>query len=180
MAKRSKTESAKSKVETAGALAGLGGAIGSVFSPVGGAIGAGVGGLTGLIIGDKTTVFPIDMVAIPAYQAYLINGTPALTVYIKAGETLVPTGGNVADMTENMDIEAVSVADKPKTTRKPTMYNKAYSSAFKDIQSKYKTKNGAWKKNGYKMAVRGAHKLARITMKAKLAKKARKDQRRFE
>ena len=119
MAKRSKTESAKSKVETAGALAGLGGAIGSVFSPVGGAIGAGVGGLTGLIIGDKTTVFPIDMVAIPAYQAYLINGTPALTVYIKAGETLVPTGGNVADMTENMDIEAVSVADKPKTTRKP-------------------------------------------------------------
>jgi len=105
---RSKTESAKSKVETATGLAGLGGAIGSVFSPAGSAIGAGIGGVTGLIIGDNTTVFPIDMVAIPAYQAYLIQGTPQFTVYIKAGETLVPTGGNVADMSENMDIEAAA------------------------------------------------------------------------
>jgi hypothetical protein len=161
LAKRSKTESAKSKVESAGALAGLGGAIGSIFSPVGGAIGASVGGLTGLIIGDKTTVFPIDMVAIPAYQAYLINGTPALTVYIKAGETLVPTGGNVADMTENMDIEAVSVADKPRKTRKASPYNKRYQKFFKEVAPDFKKKNGEWKSNGFKRAVRAAHRLAK-------------------
>ena len=120
---RSKTESAKSKVETATALAGLGGAIGSVFGPAGGAIGAGLGGVTGLIIGDDKTVFPIDMVAIPAYQAYLIQGSPSFSVYIKAGETLVPTGGNVADMSENMDIEAVSQSiDAPKK-RKRSKWN---------------------------------------------------------
>jgi len=106
---RSKTEAAESKLKTATGLAGLGGGIGSVFGPVGGAIGAGLGGITGLIIGDDTTVFPIDMVAIPAYQAYLLQGNPALTVYIKAGETLVPTGGNVLDMSENMDIEKKAI-----------------------------------------------------------------------
>ena len=110
MAKRSKTEAAESKVTSASALAGLGGAIGSVFGPAGGAIGAGLGGVTGLIIGDNTTVFPIDMIAIPAYQAHLIQGNAQFTVYIKAGETLVPTGGNVLDMSENMDIEAAAEA----------------------------------------------------------------------
>jgi len=111
MAKRSKTEAAESKVKSASALAGLGGAIGSISGPAGSAIGAGLGGVTGLIIGDNTTVFPIDMVAIPAFQAYLIDGSrggPEFTVYIKAGETLVPTGGNVLDMSENMDIEAAA------------------------------------------------------------------------
>jgi len=108
MAKRSKTEAAESKVTSASALAGLGGAIGSVFGPPGGAIGAGLGGITGLVIGDNTTVFPIDMVAIPAYQAYMITSNPSFSVYIKAGETLVPTGGNVLDMSENMDIEAAA------------------------------------------------------------------------
>lgn len=167
MAKRSKTESAKSKTETAGALAGLGGAIGSVFSPVGGAIGAGVGGLTGLIIGDKKTVFPIDMIAIPAYQSYMISKEPSFTVYIKAGETLVPTGGNVQDMTENMSIESVSDSEEPKRTRKPSPYNKAYSRAFRDVQKAYKTKSGSWKKDGYKRAVRMAHKLAKMSTKAR-------------
>ena len=121
MAKRSKTESAKSKVETATGLAGLGGAIGSAFGPMGSAIGAGLGGVTGLIIGDDTTVFPIDMVAIPAYQAYMINSKPAFSVYIKAGETLVPTGGNVLDMEENMIVENV-VESKPKK-RKRSKWN---------------------------------------------------------
>lgn len=165
LAKRSKTESAKSKVETASGLAGLGGAIGSVFSPVGAAIGAGIGGVTGLIIGDKETVFPIDMVAIPAYQAYLINGTPALTVYIKAGETLVPTGGNVQDMKENMSLTAVSDAEDAKklrmVNRKPSAYNKRYSKAFEGIKDAYKRKDGSWKKDGFKRAVRKAHYIAK-------------------
>ena len=127
MAKRSKTESAESKVKSASALAGLGGAIGSVFGPAGGAIGAGVGGVTGLIIGDNTTVFPIDMVAIPAYQAYLINGNAAITVYIKAGETLVPTGGNVLDMSENMDIEAAAEAPVKRKRAKGAGLPKKYA-----------------------------------------------------
>jgi len=127
MAKRSKTEAAESKVTSASALAGLGGAIGSVFSPVGGAIGAGLGGVTGLIIGDNTTVFPIDMVAIPAYQAHMITSNPSFSVYIKAGETLVPTGGNVLDMSENMDIEAAAEAPAKRKRAKGAGLPKKYA-----------------------------------------------------
>jgi len=116
---RGKTEAAASKVKTATALASLGGAIA-------GPIGAGAGAVTGLIIGDETTVFPIDMVAIPAFQAYLIDGSrggPEFTVYIKAGETLVPTGGNVADMSENMDIEAAAEMSEAPKKRKRSKWN---------------------------------------------------------
>ncbi len=130
MVKRSKTEAAESKVKSASALAALGGAIGSVFGPGGGAIGAGLGGVTGLIIGDNTTVFPIDMVAIPAFQAYLIDGSrggPEFTVYIKAGETLVPTGGNVLDMSENMDIEAAAEAPMKRKRAKGAGLPKKYA-----------------------------------------------------
>lgn len=81
------------------------------------------GVMVGLIIGDEETVFPIDMIAIPAYQAYMLKETPAMQIYIKAGETLVPTGGNVADMTENMDIKAVSKAPAVKK-RKPSKWNR--------------------------------------------------------
>jgi len=59
------------------------------------------------------------MVAIPAFQMHMVQGTPSMQVYIKAGETLVPTGGNVADMTENMSIEAVS--QTPLTKKKPKL-----------------------------------------------------------
>ncbi len=122
---RSKTESAQSKVKTAGALAGLGSAIGAVGGPVGSSIGAGVGVLTGLIIGDEKTVFPIDMIAVPAFELPLMyqGKSPSVQIYIKAGETLVPTGGNVADMTENMlgDVEMINV--KQPKTRKRSKWN---------------------------------------------------------
>ncbi len=81
------------------------------------------GVMVGLIIGDEETVFPIDMIAIPAYQAYMLKETPAMQIYIKAGETLVPTGGNVKDMTENMDVNAVSQAPAIKK-RKTSKWNR--------------------------------------------------------
>jgi hypothetical protein len=81
------------------------------------------GVMVGLIIGDEETVFPIDMIAIPAFQAHMLSGTPSMQIYIKAGETLVPTGGNVADMNENMDVKAVSEAPAAKK-RKPSKWNR--------------------------------------------------------
>jgi len=160
MAKRSKTEAAESKVKSASALAGLGGAIGSISGPAGSAIGAGVGALTGLIIGDETTVFPIDMIAVPSFEYYgmVANGghTPSFMVYIKAGETLVPTGGNVLDMYENMDIEVATEAPAKRKRAKgaglPKKYAKmgfakgwkAYKKtpAYKRKQSKKKNTRG--------------------------------------
>ena len=141
---RSKTEAAESKVKSAVALGALGGSIG-------GPIGAGVGAITGLIIGDNTTVFPIDMIAIPAYQAYLLQGNPQLTVYIKAGETLVPTGGNVADMSENMDIETAADTTELKKKRKKSKWN-IYTSKKKN-QIRFKSGKNKGLLNLKKMGV---------------------------
>ncbi|AXH79253.1 MAG: hypothetical protein [Circular genetic element sp.] len=38
------------------------------------------------------------MIAIPAYQAYMLQGSPAFQIFIRAGETIVATGGNVEDV----------------------------------------------------------------------------------
>jgi hypothetical protein len=48
-----------------------------------------------------------------------------------------------------------------KASRGASAYNKRYSKAFKSLAPKYKTKKGAWKKNGYRSCVRAAHKKAK-------------------
>ncbi len=118
-----KNSSARDKIEAGAAGAATGGAIGSLFGPALGALGAGLGSIAGVMIGDEKTVFPIDMVAIPAYQAYLLNSNPAFTIYIKAGETLVPTGGNVLDMQENMDVESAAEMSEAPKKRKRSKWN---------------------------------------------------------
>jgi len=83
------------------------------------------GVMVGLIIGDEETVFPIDMIAIPAFQAHMLSGTPSMQIYIKAGETLVPTGGNVADMKENMNINDRSLNEVPVAKKRaPSKWNR--------------------------------------------------------
>jgi len=155
LAKRSKTESAESKVKSAVALGALGGSIA-------GPIGAGVGAVTGLIIGDDTTVFPIDMVAIPAYQAYMVSSQPAFTVYIKAGETLVPTGGNVKDMEENPIAEALSDVvlekDVMKRNRKRSKWNVYTSKKKNQIRFKSGKKKGLLNLKAMGKAYRKANK----------------------
>lgn len=84
---------------------------------IAGRVGAGVGVLTGLIVGDVTTTLTIDMIAIPAYQAYMIQGTPVVQMYIKAGETIVATGGNVQDVKQG-EAEAKEILKPLKRKRK--------------------------------------------------------------
>ncbi len=158
---RSKSEAAKDKIELARILAAGGSVAGAatgipIASPIGGAIGA----VTGLIIGDGETVFPLDMVAIPAYQAYMINGSPSLQVYIRAGETLMPTGGNVEDVQEAIE-EAEVIVKSSKPKKKKTARQRAYSKNFKKIAPRYKNKNGKWKKDGFKRCVKEAHRMCK-------------------
>ena len=115
-------------------------------------------------LADERIVLPLDMICIPAYQAYLIDGQPALTIYIRAGETIVPTGGNVDDYEQGLD-EAKSLDDIPgrvpdSRKRKVTAYQKKYKAAFKSIASKHKKKDGTWKTGGFKRAVKEAHRVA--------------------
>lgn len=157
---RSKTEAAASKVQSAVALGGLGASLGTAVAPgIGTAIGGTAGAITGLIIGDGETIFPLDMVAIPAYQAYMINGAPSLQVYIRAGETLMPTGGNVRDVQEV--VETMAVEETPKPRKKTTAYQRKYKKAFAQVKPNHMAKNGKWKKGGFKAAVKAAHRMCK-------------------
>tara|TARA_R110002110_G_C13418946_1_gene714272 strand:+ start:751 stop:1011 length:261 start_codon:yes stop_codon:yes gene_type:complete len=44
--------------------------------------------------------------------------------------------------------------------RKVSKYNRKYRAAFKKVSSTYKLKSGKWKKNGFRAAVKAAHKMA--------------------
>lgn len=142
---RGKTERAKSKVATATALTGIGAGIGAVGGPIGAAIGGGIGALTGLIIGDESTVLPIDVVAIPAYQAYMIQGTPAIQYYIKAGETILATGGNVDDVeegiAENVALQSLIVPESTKP-RARSRWNEYTANPRNQIKYKSGKKKG--------------------------------------
>ena len=113
-------------------------------------------------LADERIVLPLDMVCIPAYQAYMIQGNPSLQIYVRAGETIIPTGGNVKDVEEALEMAPAIVHAESSSTKKrrPNAYQKKYKAAFKSIAPKYKLKNGKWKKGGFKAAVKAAHKKA--------------------
>lgn len=53
-----------------------------------------------------------------------------------------------------------AIAQAPKTVKKASAYNKRYRAAFKKVSPRYKTKSGKWKKNGFRSAVKEAHRMA--------------------
>jgi hypothetical protein len=106
---------------------------------VGVAAGA-LGAIGGFILGDQETVFPVDMIAIPAYQAYLIQGNPAFQIYIKEGEVLtqvIPT-----DAMEATAIVDDAPMEAPKKKRAPSSWNKYCAKASNQIKFKSGKKKG--------------------------------------
>lgn len=164
MPKRTRVEAAIDKTEAAIALGGLGGQIA-------GPIGAGVGGLTGLIIGDAEIVFPVDMIAIPAFEFSGVRSgqhSPSVMIYIKEGEVLRQVQLTDAQEAERIvdDRPAGARESKPIVRRKSkSKYKKAYSKAFQSIKPDYLKANGQWKKGGFKRAVKKAHAMAKEAMK---------------
>ncbi len=120
----------------------VGAKVGSLVPLGGTAVGATLGAISGFILGDQETVFPLDMIAIPAYQAYLLNGTPAFTIYIKEGEVLTqvqPTDAMEANATLE-ESATVNVPSKPK--RKPSAWNKYCARSSNQIKFKSGKKKG--------------------------------------
>ena len=50
--------------------------------------------------------------------------------------------------------------DATPARRKVSAYNRKYKAAFKKVSPTYKLKSGMWKKNGFRSAVKAAHKMA--------------------
>ena len=48
-----------------------------------------------------------------------------------------------------------------KPRRKTTAYQRRYKSNFKKVAPRFKLKSGKWKKNGFRSAVRLAHKMSK-------------------
>lgn len=68
-------------------------------------------------------------------------------------------GTRVFEQGANTALDAVSSPGKAK--RKVSAYNRRYRAAFKKVAPRYKLKNGRWKKNGFRSAVREAHRMAK-------------------
>jgi hypothetical protein len=114
-------------------------------------------------LADDFITIPIPMIAIPAHESHLLSGSPTMQIYIRAGETIVPTGGNVQDFNEGVEqADALeTLSNPPREPRTKSAYTKRYEKAFKALKPKYTLKNGKWKKNGFRACVKAAHAAAR-------------------
>lgn len=110
-------------------------------------------------LADEITIVPYPMVAIPAHEMYRLSSDPSFTIYIRGGETIMPTGGNVQDVQEV--VEAVSDRTPIPKKRRKSKYHSAYGKAFKRLAPKYKLKSGAWKKDGFKRCAAASRKIAK-------------------
>lgn len=81
----------------------------------------------------------------------------AILVPVNAATRLPP--GTTQAFVEGTVTGATQAAKAPKG-RKRSAYARAYKAAFKRQAMKYKKQNGQWKKDGFKRAVRAAHKEA--------------------
>lgn len=119
-------------------------------------------------LADDRIVLPLDMVCIPAYQAYMIEGSPSMTIYVRAGETIIPTGGNVRDVQEVLEAPSVPSMPSAAPSRPPVVnnaYQKRYKRHFATLKPKFVKKDGTWKKDGFKRCVKAAHAAARKNKK---------------
>lgn len=76
-------------------------------------------------------------------------------------------------LSSDMPMET-SVAEAMPKKKRSSAYSRRYKSNFKKISSRYKLKSGKWKKNGFKNAVKEAHRLSRTTKKGQVRKTARR------
>ena len=66
-------------------------------------------------------------------------------------------------LTSERESEGASLAnrenmkDQDKPKRRKSAYSRKYKKAFDQVSKTYKKKNGEWKKNGFKAAVKAAH-----------------------
>ncbi len=80
----------------------------------------------------------------------------AILVPVNALTRLPP--GTTQAFVEGTVTGAVDAAKAPTRSRKASAYSRRYKAAFKRQAMKYRKQNGSWKKDGFKKAVKAAHK----------------------
>jgi len=63
-------------------------------------------------------------------------------------------------LSSEMPISQMELAEKPKKKRS-TAYQRRYKANFKKVSKRFKLKSGKWKKNGFRSAVKLAHKMSK-------------------
>ena len=58
-------------------------------------------------------------------------------------------------------METPPATPTPKPKRRSSAYQKRYKANFKKVAKRFKTKSGKWKKNGFKAAVKMAHRMSK-------------------
>jgi len=82
-----------------------------------------------------------------------------MLIPVNAATRLPP--GTTQMFVEGTTTGAVAAGKAKGRSAKAKAYTNAYKKAFKRQAVKYKKKNGQWKKDGFKRAVKEAHKLAK-------------------
>ncbi len=76
-------------------------------------------------------------------------------------EYLQLLNGLTSDMGSSSPPPADMPEPKPKK-KKMSAYMRRYKANFAKIENEYKLKNGNWKKNGFKRAVKEAHRMSKM------------------
>jgi len=97
------------------------------------------------------------VIFITDYQRGFVDGYLAASQGIPLSNIGVGLRGPVPFVDEKQN---QSVPTEPEKKRRASAYNRRYKAAFKKIAPRYKLKNGKWKANGFKRAVKEAHKIA--------------------
>lgn len=149
------------RVANARKFAKYGATAGSIVPLGGSAVGGALGAISGFILGDREIVFPMDMVAIPAYQMYLLGGIePVFQIYIKEGEVLnqvQPTDAQTAMGELDLPSEA-AMASFEKKPRKRSKWNIYTSKKANQIRFKSGKRKGLLNLKAMGVAYRKANK----------------------
>lgn len=86
-------------------------------------------------------------------KALLAQGVPPAVAMVLAKRACEPTVRSAGKRVKTKAKKTASRAAKKAKSK--------YSRAFAKVKSKYQTKSGKWKKDGFKRAVRAAHKMAK-------------------
>lgn len=79
------------------------------------------------------------------------------TVTMTMEEYLQLLNGLSSDMDSPVAPESMPMPKK----KRSSAYSRRYKANFRKVSSRFKLKNGKWKKNGFKSAVKLAHKMSK-------------------